>query len=191
MNILALMVLSFAMSMDAFAVALAKGATERKPKFYQALKGGLFFGLIEGLAPLIGFGLGHLAQGLIQQFDHWIAFILLGFLGARFLVGAIWQNKDDESGDDPKGMMLLMIAIATSVDSMVIGVSLAFLKVNVYVACVLIGCVTAVMATVGLYLGGCLGVAFGRYAMGVGGLVLMGIGAWIWYSHVIHHGFLA
>lgn len=190
MNVLTLMALSFGMSMDAFAVALAKGAGEREPKFYQAFKGGLFFGVIEGIAPLIGFWLGSLAQSLIQRFDHWIAFMLLGFLGVRFLMGAIWQD-DNKLQDDHKGMMMLITALATSVDSMVVGVSLAFLKVNIYLACVLIGLATTIMATSGLYLGSRLGVAFGRYAMGVGGLVLMGIGAWIWYDHVSHHGFLA
>lgn len=193
MNIMALTALSFGMAMDAFAVALAKGAGEHEPKLTQALKGGLFFGVVEGFAPLIGFWLGSLAQDYIQKFDHWIAFILLGFLGVRFLMGAIGQDDTEiePSPQERQGMMMILTAIATSVDSMVVGVSLAFLDVNIYVACLLIGMATTIMATGGLYLGGRLGVVFGRYAMGVGGVVLILIGAWIWYGHVSHHGFLA
>lgn len=192
MNVFTLTALSFGMAMDAFAVALANGAGQRRPRLWQAVQGGLFFGAVEGIAPFIGYCLGRVAESWVQAFDHWIAFGLLGALGVRFIYGAVC---DDEQADEQEQTnisqniaLMLITAIATSIDSVVVGVSLAFLDVNIVLACVLIGLATTVMATGGLYLGNRLGVSFGRYAMGVGGVVLIGIGVFILAIHLTEHG---
>lgn len=188
MNLLTLTSLSFGMAMDAFAVAIAKGAST-KPRLWQAVQGGLFFGVVEGFAPLIGYGLGRVAHDWVQAFDHWIAFGLLGVLGVRFIYGAM--QADDKSEDEKSSQntaLMLITAIATSIDSVVVGVSLAFLNVNIYLACLMIGMATTIMATLGLYLGNRLGRMFGRYAMGVGGLVLIGIGVFILATHLMGRG---
>lgn len=185
MNVIALSSLSVGMSMDAFAAALAKGATNNKPSFFYALKGGLFFGVVEAIAPMVGFLLAKIASDTVAEIDHWLAFILLMFLGGRFL----WQAKYGDTDSDPSvpnddWWMLIITAVATSVDSMVVGVSLAFLQVNIYLACLLIGLATTVMATIGLYLGHRLGRQMGKWAMVAGALVLMIIGVLILYSHL-------
>lgn len=185
MNLLTLTTLSFGMAMDAFAVAIAKGASNPHPRFFRALQGGLFFGVVEGIAPFIGYYLGRAAENWVQAFDHWLAFGLLGVLGLRFIYGAIKTDNDEQADASTQNFALMLItAIATSIDSVVVGASLAFLDVNIYLACALIGLATTIMATGGLYLGNRLGAKFGRYAMGVGGLVLIGIGGFILMTHL-------
>lgn len=199
MNALTLTTLSFGMAMDAFAVAVAKGASERHPRLWQAVQGGLFFGVVEGLAPFVGYCLGKAAESWVQAFDHWVAFGLLGVLGVRFIYGAVChdeqvdkqtneQQTKQKQANTSNIALMLITAIATSVDSVVVGVSLAFLDVNIVLACVLIGFATTVMATGGLYLGNRLGASFGRYAMGVGGAMLIGIGMFILGTHLVEHG---
>ncbi|STZ55493.1 putative sporulation protein YtaF [Moraxella lacunata] len=199
MNALTLTTLSFGMAMDAFAVAVAKGASEQRPRLWQAVQGGLFFGVVEGLAPFIGYYLGKATESWVQAFDHWVAFGLLGALGVRFIYGAVChdeqankqtneQKAEQKQANTSNIALMLITAIATSVDSVVVGVSLAFLDVNIVLACVLIGLATTVMATGGLYLGNRLGASFGRYAMGVGGVMLIGIGVFILGMHLVEHG---
>ncbi|OPH38586.1 manganese efflux pump MntP family protein [Moraxella equi] len=203
MNVLTLTTLSFGMAMDAFAVAVAKGASERHPRLWQAVQGGLFFGVVEGMAPFIGYCLGKAIESWVQTFDHWVAFGLLGALGVRFIYGAVcYDEKMDKQTNEQQAeqqdrqeqtstsniALMLITAIATSIDSVVVGVSLAFLDANIVLACVLIGLATTIMATGGLYLGNRLGASFGRYAMGVGGVMLIGIGVFILGTHLAEHG---
>lgn len=189
MTLISLIALSFGMSMDAFASAIAKGATHAHPNFMRAFKAGLLFGVIEGIAPIIGWLLGGAAHGWLSHIDHWVAFILLVLLALRFIYEAL--SPSDKDGQDepstPKNSLILMIvtAIATSIDSMVVGVSLAFLEVNIYLAALFIGIATTIMATAGLYLGNRLGRRFGKVAMFIGGVVLFGIGTTILYSHLV------
>lgn len=192
MNALTFTTLSFGMATDAFAVAVAKGASERHPRLWQAVQGGLFFGAVEGLAPFIGYCLGKATESWVQVFDHWIAFGLLGVLGVRFIYGAVCdddQKDEQEQTNISQNIILILItAIATSIDSVVVGISLAFLDVNIIMAALLIGLAATVMATGGLYLGNRLGASFGRYAMGVGGVVMIGIGMFILAIHLTEHG---
>lgn len=188
MNLLTLSTLSFAMSMDAFAVAVVKGSMDKNPKFIHAAKNGLFFGIVEAIAPVIGFWLGSAASGYIKEYDHWIAFILLVLLELKFLKEALTNNDkkilDEMDNTSRHFIFLLVTAIATSIDSVIVGVSLAFLSVNIYLAALLIGFFTTVMATLGLYLGNHLGVKFGKWAMLFGAITLIFMGIVILYSHL-------
>ncbi len=189
MSIISLMALAFGMSMDAFATAIAKGATYQNPSLVRALKAGVLFGAIEGVAPIIGWLLGEAAQGWLSHVDHWLAFVLLGFLAIKFMRDALKgdvQIKGDQQTMAKSGFGLMLItAVATSIDSLVVGVSLAFLEVNIWLAAVLIGLATMIMVTLGLYLGNRLGLRFGRVAMFVGGVVLLMIGTTILVSHLM------
>lgn len=195
MNIISLMVLAFGMSMDAFAAAIAttvaKGAPHQNTGFAQALKTGLLFGLIEGFAPIIGWFFGEAAQGWLSHVDHWVAFGLLVFLALKFMHDALQNKKQVASVNQHQfnkknGFGLILVtAVATSIDSLVIGVSLAFLKIDIWVAATLIGMATTIMVTLGLYLGNRLGQRFGTMAMFVGGVVLLMIGAMILVSHLL------
>lgn len=185
MNLSATILLAFGMSMDAFAASIGKGATLHKPKFSEALRTGLIFGIIETLTPLIGWGLGMLASQFVLEWNHWIAFILLIFLGSRMVLEG-FRGDTDDSEEAPRrhGFWLLVTtAIATSLDAMAVGVGLAFLQVNILTTALAIGCATLVMSTLGMMIGRYIGPLLGKRAEILGGVVLIGIGIEILWSH--------
>lgn len=181
MNITATVLLAFGMSMDAFAASIGKGATLHKPKFSEALRTGLIFGAVETLTPLIGWGMGMLASRFVLEWNHWIAFVLLIFLGGRMIIEG-FRGADDED-EEPRrrhGFWLLVTtAIATSLDAMAVGVGLAFLQVNIIATALAIGCATLIMSTLGMMVGRFIGSIIGKKAEILGGLVLIGIGVQI------------
>jgi putative Mn2+ efflux pump MntP len=185
MNISATILLAFGMSMDAFAVSISKGATLHKPKFSEALRTGLIFGAIEALTPLIGWGLGMLASQFVLEWSHWIAFVLLVFLGGRMVIEGVRGNSDDDAEPQHRhGFWLLVTtAIATSLDAMAVGVGLAFLQVNIIATALAIGCATLIMSTLGMMVGRFIGPLLGKRAEILGGIVLIGIGAQILWAH--------
>ncbi|AYJ93370.1 TPA: manganese efflux pump MntP [Klebsiella pneumoniae] len=185
MNLSATILLAFGMSMDAFAASIGKGATLHKPKFSEALRTGLIFGAIETLTPLVGWGLGMLASQFILEWNHWIAFILLVFLGGRMIVEG-FRGDSDEACEAPHrhGFWLLVTtAFATSLDAMAVGVGLAFLQVSIVTTALAIGCATFIMSTLGMMVGRFIGPLLGKRAEILGGIVLIGIGSEILWSH--------
>lgn len=186
MNLSATLLLAFGMSMDAFAVSISKGATLRKPHFSEALRTGLIFGAIEALTPLIGWGLGMLASQFVLEWNHWIAFVLLVFLGGRMIAEGL--RGDDSTDCDPAqrhGFWLLVTtAIATSLDAMAVGVGLAFLQVSIITTALLIGCATLIMTTLGMMIGRFIGPLLGKRAEVLGGVVLIAIGIQILWPHL-------
>ena len=185
MNLSATILLAFGMSMDAFAASIGKGATLHKPKFSEAVRTGLIFGAIETLTPLVGWGLGMLASQFILEWNHWIAFILLVFLGGRMIVEG-FRGDSDEACEAPHrhGFWLLVTtAFATSLDAMAVGVGLAFLQVSIVTTALAIGCATFIMSTLGIMVGRFIGPLLGKRAEILGGIVLIGIGAQILWSH--------
>lgn len=164
MNITATVLLAFGMSMDAFAASIGKGATLHKPKFSEALRTGLIFGAVETLTPLIGWGMGMLASRFVLEWNHWIAFVLLIFLGGRMIIEG-FRGGDDED-EEPRrrhGFWLLVTtAIATSLDAMAVGVGLAFLQVNIIATALAIGCATLIMSTLGMMVGRFIGSIIGK-----------------------------
>ncbi|ELQ4481518.1 manganese efflux pump MntP [Klebsiella pneumoniae] len=185
MNLSATILLAFGMSMDAFAASIGKGATLHKPKFSEAVRTGLIFGAIETLTPLVGWGLGMLASQFILEWNHWIAFILLVFLGGRMIVEG-FRGDSDEACEAPHrhGFWLLVTtAFATSLDAMAVGVGLAFLQVSIVTTALAIGCATFIMSTLGMMIGRFIGPLLGKRAEILGGIVLIGIGSEILWSH--------
>ena len=185
MNLSATILLAFGMSMDAFAASIGKGATLHKPKFSEAVRTGLIFGAIETLTPLVGWGLGMLASQFILEWNHWIAFILLVFLGGRMIVEG-FRGDSDEACEAPHrhGFCLLVTtAFATSLDAMAVGVGLAFLQVSIVTTALAIGCATFIMSTLGMMVGRFIGPLLGKRAEILGGIVLIGIGSEILWSH--------
>lgn len=185
MNLSATLLLAFGMSMDAFAASIGKGATLHKPKFSEAVRTGLIFGAIETLTPLVGWGLGMLASQFILEWNHWIAFILLVFLGGRMIVEG-FRGDSDEACEAPHrhGFWLLVTtAFATSLDAMAVGVGLAFLQVSIVTTALAIGCATFIMSTLGMMVGRFIGPLLGKRAEILGGIVLIGIGSEILWSH--------
>ena len=185
MNLSATLLLAFGMSMDAFAASIGKGATLHKPKFSEAVRTGLIFGAIETLTPLVGWGLGMLASQFVLEWNHWIAFILLVFLGGRMIIEG-FRGDGDEACEAPRrhGFWLLVTtAFATSLDAMAVGVGLAFLQVSIVTTALAIGCATFIMSTLGMMVGRFIGPLLGKRAEILGGIVLIGIGSEILWSH--------
>ncbi|MEZ2585652.1 manganese efflux pump MntP [Kluyvera intermedia] len=188
MHFTATILLAFGMSMDAFAASIGKGATLHKPKFSEALRTGLIFGVIEMLTPLIGWGLGMLASQFVMAWSHWVAFVLLVFLGGRMVLEGVRGGCDEGETEAPRrhGFWLLVTtAIATSLDAMAVGVGLAFLQVNILTTAFAIGCATFMMSTLGIMVGRFIGPLLGKRAEILGGIVLIAIGAQILYAHFL------
>ncbi len=181
-----IILLALAMSTDAFAAAIGKGTALRHPRWREALRTGLIFGTIEALTPVIGWGLGRAAARYVTQWDHWIAFVLLGGLGIRMIHAGL---KAGTETDLPKPSrhsfwVLATTGFATSIDAMAVGVGLAFLDVSIIPVAAAIGLTTFVMVTAGVMLGRVLGAVAGRRAEIIGGLLLVGIGAAILHEHL-------
>lgn len=183
--------LAFSMSADAFTAAMAKGAALDRPRLREALRTGAIFGTVEAVTPLLGWAAGLAASAHIAAVDHWIAFFLLALIGGRMVLGALRaQARPEDEAARPRrhGLgVLLATAIATSLDAMVVGMSLAFLDANILVIALCIGGATFLMATGGVLFGRQLGARLGRWAEGLGGIGLMAIGT----STLIDHLFLA
>jgi len=186
MSIYALIILALGMSMDAFAAALAKGASLNRPSVKEVIRTGLIFGCIEAITPLIGWAIGHVASKFIMSWDHWVAFGLLLVLGGKMIFEGLRQNEEEcEQSARRHGFWLLVTtAVATSLDAMAVGVGLAFLQVNILLTALMIGAATTIMATTGMFLGRVLGEKIGKWAEIFGGTVLIVIGAMILCEHL-------
>lgn len=183
----AILLLAFAMSTDAFAVAICKGVSLKVPRFIDALKVGLLFGFIEAITPALGWLLGYMSLQYVQKWDHWVIFFLMLFLGIRMIYNS-FQEEGDSINDEQQNKSLLMLvltAISTSIDAFAVGVGLAFASVNIGLAASMIGLVTCIMVTIGILLGKKIGCVIGRKAELVGGVVLIFIGILTLYQHLI------
>jgi putative Mn2+ efflux pump MntP len=180
MNPIALPLLALSMSTDAFAVAICKGASLKNPRFFEALRMGLIFGLIEAITPLIGWLIGNIAASYVDVWGHWIAFALLVVLGLHmFYEGLIPCREEIEQPSRHSFFKIALTAFGTSIDAMAVGASLAFSEVNIFLAAGLIGLATTVMVTLGVMLGRVVGSLFGQKAECIGGLTLIAVGVWI------------
>ncbi|MGZ8282680.1 MAG: manganese efflux pump MntP [Allosphingosinicella sp.] len=167
--------------MDAVAVSVAQGAAGRTGAA-RTLGIGAAFGSAQGLMPLIGWAIGTAFLPLVRSIDHWIAFLLLGFLGLRMLREAA-RSEDGAAGVQLAGWALLSAAIATSIDALAAGVTLPTLGLPVLLACFVIGLVTAILSALGVMLGALAGRHAGRWAETFGGVVLIGLGLKIFVHH--------
>ena len=189
MNLLTTILLALGMSVDAFAAALARGAGSLHYTWRQTVKTALIFGIVETITPIIGWLVGSMAQKFIAEYDHWLAFGLLLALGLKMIWSALHDDGDeaaaaDKNRTDTTLLLTVITAIATSIDSMVVGVGLAFLDANIWLTALAIGTSTTIMAAVGLRLGRLLGQKIGSRAEMAGGVVLIGIGTFILLEHL-------
>ena len=188
MGIIDIVFIGVALSMDAFAVSIAKGLATGRPTLRQAAWVGLWFGGFQALMPLLGWLLGSAFASLIAAVDHWIAFALLALIGGNMIREVLTEDKDDaaeaqDASFAPKTMVFL--AIATSIDALATGINFALLDVNIGVAIAIIGCITFALSAVGLLFGGILGERFRKGAQIAGGAVLIAIGIKILVEHLI------
>ena len=182
-----LFLIGVGLSMDAFAVSICKGLGMEKVNKKQAFVIGLYFGGFQALMPLIGWFLGIRFQQYITSIDHWIAFVLLVFIGGKMIVEAVRDPDVEEIGKkdpplDHKEMFLL--AVATSIDALAVGVTFAFLRVNIVPAVSFIGCITFLLSAIGLKAGNIIGAKNRSRAEFAGGLVLILMGIKILLEHL-------
>ncbi|MBS5672420.1 MAG: manganese efflux pump [Firmicutes bacterium] len=184
MKLYELFILAVGLSMDAFAVAICKGLAIRKVSLKHAAWVGLWFGGFQMLMPLLGFLLANSFAQAIASFDHWIAFLLLAVIGGNMLKEAF--SKDEETTDAsfaPRVMLLL--AVATSIDALAVGITLALLPgVNIAAAVLFIGCITFILSAVGLKVGNVFGLKYKNKAEMVGGTILILMGLKILLEHL-------
>ncbi len=176
------LLLALALAMDAFAVALTQGARFR-PQLGPALAIALTFGLFQGVMPLIGWGIGAVALGLVAAVDHWIAFGLLTFLGLRMVRGHVGE---EEASRKLTGRALIVAGVATSVDALAAGITLPTLGVNPLLTAALIGLVTFALSGVGVMLGRSAGDRWGEWTERAGGIVLIALGTHILAAHTVY-----
>ena len=183
-----LMILAVGVSMDAFAVSICKGLAMKKATLKAGRTCGLWFGGFQALMPLIGFFLGTLFADAIEAVDHWVAFILLGIIGINMLKEAFEKNEcecctDANADMSPKTMFVM--AIATSIDALAVGVSLAMAgDVNIFLAVALIGLITFLMSGLGVKIGSIFGSRFEKKAQAAGGIILVLLGLKILLEHL-------
>ena len=186
---LSLLLLSIGLAMDAVAVSLCQGAVSRRHAARQALTLALAFGAAQGVMPVVGWALGDLFWSAIEAFDHWVAFGILVFLGARmFREGSRRSTADPEADPAPiaRGWTVALLALATSIDALAVGLTLPALGTPVLQAALTIGTVTLLLSGAAVLVGRSLGAGLGGRAERLGGLLLVGIGAKI----LIEHGVL-
>ncbi len=176
--------LSFALSMDAFAVSIGLGVKNREFSKILALKVALFFGIFQGLMPLIGFLASLGLSGIIESIDHWVAFVLLSAIGGKMLYESFGENTEDEI-THITNKVLLILAIATSIDAMAAGFTLNLLDLNPYISMIVIAIITFIFSFLGVFIGSKGGGYLEDKAEKLGGVVLIGIGLKILLEHTL------
>jgi putative Mn2+ efflux pump MntP len=182
-----LLLLALGVSMDAFAVSICKGLAMKRATIKEGLTCGIWFGGFQALMPLIGFFLGTLFASAIQAIDHWVAFVLLGFIGFNMLKEAFDKDCDccEEHDADLSVKTMFVMAVATSIDALAVGISLAMAgNVNIVTAVILIGLFTCGMSTMGVKIGNVFGSRFEKKAQMAGGIILILLGTKILLEHL-------
>ena len=184
MSITDLLLIAVGLSMDAFAVSIGKGLSVAKVRPRYALTVGVWFGGFQALMPIVGYYLGTSFADLVESVDHWIAFVLLGIIGFNMIHESLSKGCERSDADfSVKAMALL--AVATSIDALAVGVSLAFLKEPIFASAAAIGITTALLSAVGLYIGNIFGCKYKSKAEFMGGAVLILIGIKILVEHTL------
>ncbi len=191
MSFIEIFLIGVGLSMDAFAVAICKGLKMRKLNLKQALIIGIFFGGFQALMPLIGYLLGTSFSELVSSFDHWIAFVLLAFIGGKMAIESLKKDDDDEATEnqlDPPldYKELFIMAVATSIDALAVGISFAFLNMHIVPAITIIGITTFCLSIVGVWVGNKFGEKYKSKAELAGGVILIGIGIKILVEHLLN-----
>lgn len=184
MSIAEIIIVAIGLSMDAFAVAIGKGLSLTQAKWKHALIVGAYFGVFQAIMPLLGYLLGTQFADYITAYDHWIAFVLLCFIGGKMIKDSLAKDDDHDVNKSLRFGTMLPLAIATSIDALAIGVSFAFLKVDLILSVALIGCITLVISMAGVKIGNIFGIKYRSKAELAGGIFLILIGLKILLEHL-------
>lgn len=188
MEIITVLFIAVALSMDAFAVSIASGLTVKHLKVRHALRIAVFFGSFQAIMPLIGWSAGFSLRDFISSVDHWVAFGLLSIIGLKMIFESFKMNSEEKSTDSLNIYTLLILSVATSIDALAVGLSLAFLNVSIVTPAIIIGIVTFMFSLAGFFIGGRFGHFFEKKIEVAGGLILIGIGVKILIQHLTGGG---
>jgi putative Mn2+ efflux pump MntP len=208
-NIFDIMIIALGLAMDAFAVAMCKGLEFKQTRIKTAIIVGIYFGVFQALMPLIGFYIGSEFSHYIEDVDHWIAFVLLTIIGLNMIIGASKEEyknakskkakrdgmrlPNEQDNDENKiinkkqGLtvkVMLPLAVATSIDALITGMSLGFMNVSIYISIMIIGVVTFILSFIGVLIGNILGSKFKTKAEIIGGVILISIGVKVLLTHL-------
>ena len=185
LDILSILLIALGLSADCFAVAFSGSISMKTVSPAQILRTALVFGAFQAVIPVLGWLAGLTVVDLIAEYDHWVAFALLALVGGRMIWETFRSEDAQKRVDISRGVLLLTLALATSIDALAIGLTFAFLRVNIWLACSTIGVMAFGMTVVGFVLGRKAGALLGKYAEAIGGVILIGIGLRILLSHIL------
>lgn len=183
MSIIEVLLIAIGLAMDAFAVSVCKGISLTKMSWKKAIIVGLYFGIFQALMPVIGYFLGTSFESLVTQIDHWIAFVLLSLIGLNMLQEA-FSKKEENFNEYVDFKTMIVLAIATSIDALAIGITFAFLKTNILISALIIGIITFTVCILGVKIGNKFGDKYEKKAEIVGGLILIFLGIKILTEHL-------
>ena len=185
LDILSILLIALGLSADCFAVAFSGSISMKTVSPAQILRTALVFGVFQAVMPVLGWLAGLTVVDLIAEYDHWLAFALLALVGGRMIWETFRSEAEQKRVDISRGVLLLTLALATSIDALAVGLTFAFLRVNIWLACSTIGVMAFGMTVVGFVLGRKAGALLGKYAEAIGGVILIGIGLRILLSHIL------
>jgi len=184
-DFITILLIALGLAMDCFAVSLGIGTSPVKKDVRTVFRLTFHFGLFQGMMTFLGWLAGSSIVTLIANFDHWIAFGLLAWVGVRMVRESLSTKEEDDPCNPSKGKTLIMLSVATSIDALAVGLSLAFVDGSILVSSLVIGVTSLLLSLLGLFIGGKLGCKFGKRMELIGGLVLIGIGIRVLVSHIL------
>jgi putative Mn2+ efflux pump MntP len=176
--------IAVSLSMDAFAISISMGLTVKQPKLIELLIPGIYFGFFQALMPLIGFLAGTYFAKHIQFLDHWVAFILLGFIGGKMIKDSFSKKEEEPDKAQFQFVKMLLLAIATSIDALAVGITFSFFEINIFTAILITGLTTFFISIAGVKTGNIFGARFKSKAEFAGGAVLVLLGIKILIEHL-------
>jgi len=185
MNLLTILVLALSLAMDAFAVSISAGLLLPKLSFRAVFRLAWHFGFFQFLMPILGWLAGLSVRGWIEPYDHWIAFGLLGFIGGKMIYESFQMKTFSRQNDPTRGWNLILLSLATSIDALAVGLSMALVGIRIWLPCIIIGVIAGLMTILGMFLGRRLGRLLGGKMEFIGGLLLIGIGLKILLKHLL------
>jgi manganese efflux pump family protein len=184
-ELISIVLIAIGLSMDAFAVSITSGITIECLRIKHAARIAFFFGAFQALMPILGWLAGIGLKQYVERFDHWIAFGLLVFIGSKMIYEAVWIREVEKKCNPLNFMILLGLAVATSIDALAVGVTFAFLKVPIITPAIIIGVITFTISFCGVFIGNKVGDRLGSKMEIIGGLILIGIGIKILLQHIL------
>jgi len=185
LDIISVLLIALALSADCFAVALSGSIYVKTVSLVPIIRTAVTFGGFQAIMAALGWLAGRRVVNLISEYDHWLAFILLALIGGRMIWESFHHKDKRRQIDISKGLLLVTLAVATSIDALAVGLSFAFLKVNIVAACLIIGVVAFGVTIAGFILGARIKKGLGKYAEAVGGVILVAIGVRVLLSHTL------